>query len=93
VYEFNTVFGQINFVHTLLRHTRFLLNSFSGVQKAAKKSPRGRPRTGKVRMQIKLSPQANKLIKQRASKLGISRSEYIERAVLAANLQLDRKHH
>jgi predicted DNA binding CopG/RHH family protein len=56
------------------------------VQKAAKKRPRGRPRTGKIRMQVKLSPQANKLIKQRASKLGISRSEYIERVVLEANL-------
>jgi hypothetical protein len=51
--------------------------------KPAKRLP-GRPRTGKVRVQVKLSPKAWDLIRQRAAKLGISRSDYIERAVLAA---------
>jgi hypothetical protein len=37
-------------------------------------------------MQVKLSRHARRLIRERAAKLGISLSEYIERAVLAANL-------
>jgi hypothetical protein len=39
-------------------------------------------------MQIKLSPQAWKLVKQRAEKLGIPRSEYVERVILGAQKQL-----
>lgn len=54
------------------------------------KRPPGRPKTGKVRLQIKLSPKARDLIRQRAAKLGISRSDYIERAVLAAAMRESR---
>ena len=48
-----------------------------------KRSP-GRPPTGKVRLQIKLSPKARDLARKRAAKLGISRSDYIERLILEA---------
>jgi hypothetical protein len=48
------------------------------------KRPPGRPKTGKVRVQIKLSSKARDLARQRAAKLGISRSDYIEHAVLEA---------
>jgi hypothetical protein len=54
------------------------------VQKSPQKRARGRPRTGKVRMQLKLSPQARNLVRQRAGKLGISHSEYVERVILEA---------
>jgi hypothetical protein len=53
-------------------------------QTKPKKRPPGRPPTGKIRVQIKLSPRALDLVKRRAAKLGISRSEYIERIVLEA---------
>lgn len=82
MYEYIAIVDQINSVHTLLRVYIVFAKLLRGVQKTAKKRPRGRPRTGKVRVQIKLSPKAWSLIKQRASKLEISRSEYIERAVL-----------
>ena len=54
------------------------------MQKAPQKRRPGRPPTGKIRVQIKLTPLARNLVKQRASKLGISRSEYIERVVVEA---------
>jgi len=53
VYEFNTVFGQINFVHTLLRAYTFLLDSFSEVQKAARSVPAVDRAPEKSRMQVK----------------------------------------
>ena len=44
----------------------------------------GRPRTGKVRLQLKLTPRARDLVRLRADKLGISHSEYVERVILEA---------
>jgi hypothetical protein len=35
-------------------------------------------------MQLKLSPQARNLVRQRAGKIGISHSEYVERVILEA---------
>jgi len=37
-------------------------------------------------MQVKLSSHARRLIREEATKLGISLSEYVERAVLRATL-------
>jgi hypothetical protein len=54
-------------------------------QTKQEKRPPGRPKTGKIRVQIKLSPRVFDLLKRRAAKLGISRSEYIERVVLEAD--------
>lgn len=65
-------------------HTLWELDSQSRVHKAPQKHLPGRPRTGKVRLQIKLSPQARDLVKLRAAKLGISHSEYVERVILEA---------
>jgi hypothetical protein len=54
-------------------------------QTKQEKRPVGRPKTGKLRVQVKLSPRAFDLVKRRAAKLGISRSEYIERVLLEAD--------
>ena len=44
------------------------------------KRPRGRPPTGKVRVLLKLTPEADKLLFRLAGKERITKSEFMERA-------------
>jgi hypothetical protein len=43
--------------------------------------PRGRPPTGKVRVLLKLTPEADKMLFKAASKERITKSEFVERAI------------
>ena len=45
------------------------------------RQPRGRPPTGKVRVLLKLTPEANKLLYRAAGKERITKSEFVERAI------------
>jgi hypothetical protein len=45
------------------------------------KRPRGRPRTGKLRVLLKLKPETDKLLHRVAGKEGITKSEFVERAI------------
>jgi ERCC4-related helicase len=57
---------------------------FSSMRSSQRRGRRGRPRTGKVRVQLKLSPETNEVIERRAAQSDITRSEYVERTILAA---------
>jgi hypothetical protein len=46
------------------------------------KRPRGRPPTGKIRVLLKLKPQTDKLLYRVAGKEGLTKSEFVERAIL-----------
>jgi hypothetical protein len=45
------------------------------------KRPRGRPPTGKLRVLLKLTPEADKLLYREAGKERITKSEFVERAI------------
>jgi hypothetical protein len=45
------------------------------------KRPRGRPTTGKLRVLLKLKPETDKLLHRAAGKEGITKSEFVERAI------------
>jgi len=45
------------------------------------KRPRGRPPTGKLRVLLKLTPEADKLLYREAGKERITKSEFAERAI------------
>ena len=45
------------------------------------KRPRGRPPTGKVRVLLKLTPEADKVLFRAAGKERITKSEFVERAI------------
>lgn len=45
------------------------------------KRPRGRPRTGRLRVLLKLKPETDKLLYRMAGKEGITKSEFVERAI------------
>jgi hypothetical protein len=55
------------------------------MRKAMKPSKRhGRQPLGKKKVMYKLYPKTIELINRRATEMGISRSEYVERTILAA---------
>jgi ERCC4-related helicase len=64
----------------------FCYNLLSSVKTSQRRGRggRGRPRTGKVRIQLKLSPETNELIERRAAQADVTRSEYVEQTILAA---------
>jgi ribbon-helix-helix CopG family protein len=45
------------------------------------KRPRGRPPTGRRRVLLKLKPETDKVLHQMAGKEGITKSEFVERAI------------
>jgi hypothetical protein len=49
------------------------------------KRGRGRPRSPRITIQIRLLPEVDALIEKRAAKLGIPKGQYIERVVKNAN--------
>lgn len=53
-------------------------------------TPIGRPRKNKVKMKISFSPTAGKAVRNKAFRLGIDMSEYVERLVRADNPKLFR---
>jgi hypothetical protein len=81
VYDRRTICGE----GSKILHTRkfcYLLSSVTTGKRGRR--GRGRPRTGKVRIQLKLSPETNELIERRAAQAHVTRSEYVERTILAA---------
>jgi len=42
---------------------------------------RGRPLAGTVRVMLKLRPESNQLLQRMADKMGITKSEFVERAI------------
>ena len=59
----------------------------AGTQPNKKKKRRpgaGRKALGKLRVNFKLKPETNELIERRAAQAQITRSEYVERTILAA---------
>jgi hypothetical protein len=50
-----------------------------------KKRPRGRPRGRRLKFQIKLLPEIEKMLAKRAAKLGIPKSHYIEELIRKDN--------
>jgi hypothetical protein len=53
---------------------------FGGVHKEEKR-PRGRPSTGRLRVLLKLKPETDRLLYKAAGKEGITKSEFVERAI------------
>ena len=54
-------------------------------KKTRKRRPgAGRKPLGKLRVNFKLKPEINELIERRAAQARITRSEYVERTILAA---------
>ena len=47
----------------------------------SEKRPRGRPATGKRRVLLKLKPETDKMLHRMAGKEGITKSEFVERAI------------
>ena len=61
-----------------MTHTTLMLMTTT---RKPKSRPRGRPKTNTVRVMLKLRPETDDLLYKEAGKAGVTKSEFVERAI------------